>query len=299
MSRRIASQVHKQASRLLRQNYLRTEPAWFQAVLSNPPLPLPPKQPSPRTSYDLSPSGASTTHSLKNATKVAGHPEIQPVEYLEDKLRRQFFQDHPFEAFRPASLLEGGRVRDEHPIRGKQWTRLRQRGRNPTPEDAIRYAINLHEYHDLPLTNAYAAAVAQFRSLRAEHRIASSVALLEAEAYGWEFGSSQVEISFEKEEKALDTWQKKAEFDAGAFAARKRWKAEIDRKVGSWTRGQEYVRLWKEGVRPNYSPALTESGGLSTADGRNKRGSSKATKRAAQNVDYLALAVQRQTTPSS
>ena len=30
-----------------------------------------------------------------------------------------------------------------------------------------------------------------------------------------------------------------------------------DRKA--WSRGEEYVRLWKEGVRPDYSPALTES----------------------------------------
>ena len=26
----------------------------------------------------------------------------------------------------------------------------------------------------------------------------------------------------------------------------------------AWSRGEEYVRLWKEGVRPDYSPALTE-----------------------------------------
>ena len=26
----------------------------------------------------------------------------------------------------------------------------------------------------------------------------------------------------------------------------------------AWSRGEEYVRLWKEGVRPDYSPPLTE-----------------------------------------
>jgi len=26
----------------------------------------------------------------------------------------------------------------------------------------------------------------------------------------------------------------------------------------AWSRGEEYVRLWREGVRPDYSPALTE-----------------------------------------
>ncbi len=25
----------------------------------------------------------------------------------------------------------------------------------------------------------------------------------------------------------------------------------------AWSRGEEYVRLWKQGVRPDYSPALT------------------------------------------
>lgn len=277
MSRRIASQVHKQASRLLRQRYIRKEPAWFQAVLAHPPLPLPAKQPPPRTSYDLSPEGVPTAKSLKKATKFAGHPSPLPIRYLEDDLRRRFFQDHPFEAFRPASLLENDAIREEHPIRGKEWVRLRQRGRNPSPEEyvsqpsnptvllqiahfsidsAIQYALNLHEHHGLPLTNAYTAAIAQFRSLRSEHHIARTIALREAEAYGIEFGPSQVEISVAKEEKALDTWHRKAELDAGALAARKRWKTIVERNPGPWSRGQEYVRLWQEGVRPTYSPVL-------------------------------------------
>lgn len=48
--------------------------------------------------------------------------------------------------------------------------------------------------------------------------------------------------------------------DEGAMAARKRWKAIIERSGGNeaWSRGEEYVRLWKEGARPTYSAALTE-----------------------------------------
>ncbi len=282
MVRRIASQVHKQASRLLRQKFIQKEPAWFQAVLDNPPLPLPPKAPPPRTSYDLQPprsSSSSHTQSLKHT--IAQNPRPLPVHYIEDELRRQFFQDHPFEAFRATTLLEAAVIQSEHPIRGVNWTRLRQRGRNPTPDEyvclltvvrpltqltsrallsAIRYAVNLHEYHGMALTSAYSAAVAQFRSLRSEHHIASSIALLEAESYGIEFGPTQVEITYSKEEKALDSWQKKSEFDAGALAASKRWKAIVERDgpAGAWSRGQEYVRLWKEGVRPTYSPVLAE-----------------------------------------
>jgi len=64
-----------------------------------------------------------------------------------------------------------------------------------------------------------------------------------------------------QEQKALERWQKTDELDAGAIAARKRWKAIIDKQggVGSeWSKGQEYVRLWEGGVRPTYAPSLTE-----------------------------------------
>src|SRR4051812_8442101 len=111
MVRRIASQVHQQASRLLRSNYLQHEPAWYQAVLEHPPLPLPSRKPaSARTAYDLpAPSRAK----LKTRT-----PRPMPIAYVEDDVRRQFFRDHPFEAFKPVSLVEGGGIADEHPIRG-------------------------------------------------------------------------------------------------------------------------------------------------------------------------------------
>ena len=40
--------------------------------------------------------------------------------------------------------------------------------------------------------------------------------------------------------------------------ARKRWRAIIERSGNTeFTRGEEYVRLWKEGIRPDYSPALS------------------------------------------
>ena len=118
--------------------------------------------------------------------------------------------------------------------------------------------MNLHEYHEVPLTKAYSAAVAQFRSLRSEHDVAKKFALLEVEHYGIAFGPSQVEITFAKEERAFESWRKNEELDAGENAAKKRWRAIVEREgpPGSWTKGQEYVRLWQEGIRPTYSPAL-------------------------------------------
>lgn len=125
MVRRIASQVHKQAARLMRANYIKNEPVWFQAVLEHPPLPLPPRAPPVREDSGRLFSGK--MRKLKT--------EPLPIVYLEDKVRRQFFRDHPFEAFRPVTIVEGGGIEDDHPVRGENWTRLAQRGLNPSPEE--------------------------------------------------------------------------------------------------------------------------------------------------------------------
>ena len=127
MVRRIASQVHKQASRLTRAGFLKTPPVWYEAVLDHPPLPLPAREPPSRTSYDNS--------SSTRGQSLGSRP--LPITYVEDDIRRQFFRDHPFEAFRARSLTEAGAIEDEHPIRGLDWTRLNQRGRNPSPEEYV------------------------------------------------------------------------------------------------------------------------------------------------------------------
>ncbi|KAJ2919265.1 hypothetical protein MD484_g1182, partial [Candolleomyces efflorescens] len=253
MVRRIASQVHQQVSRLLQGEYIQREPSWYRAVINNPPLSLPPKTPPRRTPYDKKPQ-------LNPQQVYPKNPKPLPVHYIEDDLRRQFFRDHPFEAFRPTTLVENDRISDSHPIQKEEWVRLRQRGRNPTPDDTVQFALNLYQYHAVPLSEAYARAVAQFRALRSEHHVATTFAVMEAEALGAAFQPGELEQSFEKEKKALESWQKKEEQDEGALAARKRWKAIVEKREGQdrWTKGEEYVRLWKEGVRPDYSPILTQ-----------------------------------------
>ncbi|KAK7059156.1 mitochondrial ribosomal small subunit component [Paramarasmius palmivorus] len=255
MVRRVASQVHYQVSRLLKGGVMREEPLWYRAVLANPPLPLPAKAPPARTAYDQ--------HKKDSKAKLRPYePKPLPIYYLEDDIRRQFFRDHPFEAFRPVTLVERSVIGEntEGLASGKEWTRLRQRGRNPSPEDAVQFALNLHVAHDIPLTYAYARAVAQFRALRSEHHIASSISLMEADFFGAQFEPSETAHAFEKEIRSLDTWERRAEMDEGAMAARKRWRAiaSPNAEVRAWSKGQEYVRLWKEGVTPKYAPALTE-----------------------------------------
>jgi small subunit ribosomal protein S23 len=103
--------------------------------------------------------------------------------------------------------------------------------------------------------------VAQFRSLRSEHHIATTFAAMEAQELGSTFGTSEIEHSFELQKKGLSTWEKKEEQDEGALAAQKRWKAIVERRHGAdqWSKGEEYVRLWQQGVKPNYMPVLVPS----------------------------------------
>ncbi|KAJ7170123.1 mitochondrial ribosomal protein S25-domain-containing protein [Mycena filopes] len=254
MGRRLASQVHHQVSRLMRGNFILREPKWYKPVLEFPPLPLPAKAPPARTSYDQRPKAQSGRQAKLRRAK--NRP--LPIHYIEDDIRRQFYEDHPFEAFRPATLVEKGDIQ-LHEVNGETWTRLRQRGRNPLPEDAIQFAVNLHQIHEVPLSKAYAQAIAQFRSLRSEHHISTTFAVLEAEELGAVFAPGEIEHAFEKEKRALSTWEKLADVDEGSLAARKRWKMIAERHVGetNWSRGVQYVKMWQAGNRVNYSPAMT------------------------------------------
>ena len=67
---------------------------------------------------------------------------------------------------------------------------------------------------------------------------------------------AETERGLNKELEAIKTWHER--HDQIAIAAEKRWKAvvESDQPPVPWTAGQEYVRLWKERVRPNCSPAM-------------------------------------------
>jgi small subunit ribosomal protein S23 len=58
-----------------------------------------------------------------------------PIVFAEDELRRQFFRDHPFEAYRPVFLAESESVQGPPGPSGAAWTALSQRTTIPTAEE--------------------------------------------------------------------------------------------------------------------------------------------------------------------
>lgn len=126
-------------------------------------------------------------------------------------------------------------------------------------DSAVRFAVNLYEHTEgMTLSNAYAAAVMQYRALRSARHIASKIAVQEAEHYGVVFKPGSIERGFEREREHLKSWAQGKYAEAESLEARKRWRMRVERtgNVSSWTKGEEYVRLWKEDVRPDYSPAF-------------------------------------------
>jgi small subunit ribosomal protein S23 len=145
--RKLATQVPASVSRLLQSSLLQSPPAWYTPVLANPPSVLPPRQTVPRQRklpggvsdlppqhLDRSKEGLTRTHKMKHLRETKPRP--QEIVYPEDRVRRQFFKDFPFEALRPTSLVEGQDLRDEGAT-GREWISLAQRGAYPTVERCV------------------------------------------------------------------------------------------------------------------------------------------------------------------
>lgn len=138
MVRKVPGQVADATARLLRAGAL-PQPVWYQAALNHPPNPLPPRQLSRRpidsAAVGAQAEGVTATRRRKPTTPKL---KIPLIEYeLDDKIRRRFFKDFPFEALRPTSLVEGKVVHQskEGDVSGKEWVELKQRSERPEVEE--------------------------------------------------------------------------------------------------------------------------------------------------------------------
>ncbi|WVO18568.1 hypothetical protein L204_106287 [Cryptococcus depauperatus] len=213
--RRIPSQVPTTVGRLLQGDVIKSPPTWYTPVLAHPPPQLPPYSVKHRARpHELPPNAFSDSAAipegelerrdkLRGWKQRKGRPER--IVYEEDRIRRQFFKDFPFEALRPISMIEGSQVDTSKKISGQEWTKLEQRGGYPTVEDTIDFIINLKNTQSLSISDAYAMATLEFVELRARHQHATIAAELEASHYGAEFKPDAFEREFNLEQKALST----------------------------------------------------------------------------------------------
>ncbi|EGG05677.1 uncharacterized protein MELLADRAFT_31030, partial [Melampsora larici-populina 98AG31] len=105
-----AALVHNQLSSFLKTGLLQSPPPSYSALLNYPPTPTPLRQSIKRHEFDLPNSLKSTSKSFKHNhqfKKLIKTCKPLPIIYFEhDLIRKAFFKDHPFEAYRPINLIE-------------------------------------------------------------------------------------------------------------------------------------------------------------------------------------------------
>ncbi|UZJ57062.1 hypothetical protein CBS101457_006382 [Exobasidium rhododendri] len=219
MPRRIPTQVDQSLSRLLKGGYIKRTPVSYQTLVSYPSSSLPPRAPfadivdgTPSSTSNVDPlPGRSNAMNSKKRAQMMPKLSPRPIVYLADRIRERFYQDHPWEALRPRTLVEGAtlqEIKSPHP----GATDLSAWGRNPSPEDVVACTLHLHKNHSLSLSQAYHHTLSSYHALRAEHEHASRSAVLEARSYGAVFTTNslgeataavEIERGFRKEGEEL------------------------------------------------------------------------------------------------
>ena len=105
--------VHQATTQLLSTQRLTAPPSWYDVVGNVPP------------SQILVRTQPIEHHRQSKTKKPSKMFQPQNITYPEDKLRREFFGDHPWELARPRVVLEN----DGMDARTEDWSKIRQPGR--------------------------------------------------------------------------------------------------------------------------------------------------------------------------
>ncbi|KAF9191408.1 mitochondrial ribosomal small subunit component [Haplosporangium sp. Z 767] len=234
------ARIHSYVTKLLKANLIKNPPVWYPAATLAPPSPTflrerDPSAASPKAQLlfekkaeerlkkeaeeagTTPPSAsASRTHKeLSRSSRSQKHlrwKSVRPkaIIYPEDKLRRQFYEDHPWELRRPRCLVEtsGDGTR-------RNWKTLLQKGQSIaelTGEDVVQYQLYLMSTGKSE-REAYHIATEEFYLYRAQEETEARVAKEQAMAFGLKPRRSFVLNGLRREEEAL----REAEQNAAKF----------------------------------------------------------------------------------
>ncbi|KPI42615.1 37S ribosomal protein S25, mitochondrial [Cyphellophora attinorum] len=140
------------------------------------------------------------------------------LRYEEDKLRSQFFADHPWELARPRLLVETDGNQHAH----ADWsTGLQQPGIPVSGESvAQRQLWLLQNTPDITVPEAYDIARKEFYAIRRRQQIGQRIAAEEAENNGVDYGPSSMSKGMGKEAEVFDEWMVWAEKENMAIMQR-------------------------------------------------------------------------------
>ncbi|KAL8657394.1 MAG: hypothetical protein Q9226_001954 [Calogaya cf. arnoldii] len=197
------SRVHRTASQLFASERIKNLPSWHEVVGTIPPA---------QTLVRPQPLQYQQRPRRSNVRKPSKLFQPQRVVYEEDRLRREFFGDHPWELARPRVVLENDGKDSER----KDWSLVSQSDRPIDGESVVqRQVFLLHGNPDkgqipdpkMSPAKAYDQARKEFYERRLQQDIERRVAKEEAMATGAYFGKTTLQIGMELEDKTFEAWK--------------------------------------------------------------------------------------------
>ncbi|EKD13819.1 37S ribosomal protein Rsm25 [Drepanopeziza brunnea f. sp. 'multigermtubi' MB_m1] len=188
------SRVYQAASALLETGSITQPPPWFKTIGSIPPAEI------------LTRSQPTQHREVNHRSRVRKPSKLfkpQAIGYEEDKLRIQFYSDHPWELARPRIVLEND-GKDGHRC---DWSRIQQTGRQLSGESVVQRQLWLIKNTQYTPNQAYDIARKEFYELRHEEETERRVQREEATWTGAYFGKGVLEIGMELEDKAYESWK--------------------------------------------------------------------------------------------
>ncbi|KAL1877598.1 hypothetical protein VTK73DRAFT_8507 [Phialemonium thermophilum] len=204
-------------------------PAWLPAIESIPP-----------TEVLTRPYAIQHREPNRRAKKPSKLYKPTRIVYPEDKLRRTFYRDHPWELARPRMILE----MDGLDSRYCDWSKgVRQPGMALSGECVVQRQLWLMEHGGKTKEQAYDQARKEFYQLRQEEEVERRIAQEEARMVGAYFGKTAMQVGMELEDKEFERW--------------KNWAQEQNIKIDA-ERSQAYTSFGNDAEEAEAAPGVVE-----------------------------------------
>ncbi|GME65387.1 Ribosomal protein S25 mitochondrial [Neofusicoccum parvum] len=189
-----AARVHRAATQLLEAKRMKAPPPWYDIVADVPPsqqLVRPLQRTYPRKIAQ------------RNIRKPSRMFQPERLVYAEDKLRGDFFKDHPWELARPRIILEDSGADSKK----WDWSKIVQPGKKLDGESVVQRQRWLMIHAKKRKAEAYDQARKEFYEYRHREDLERRIAKEEAQAVGAYFGKGPLEVGMELEDAAFEEWK--------------------------------------------------------------------------------------------
>jgi small subunit ribosomal protein S23 len=192
-----AQRVHKYATQLLESKTLSSPPPWYNTIGE-----IPPSARLVRPVLQRPQKAGKKSSRLFSPVKVT---------YEEDRLRWEYFNDHPWELAKPRVILED----DGKDYQKWDWSHALCR---PEEKDVGYEGVQAWETKQRSQAAAYDKARKELYKTRHAREVESRIAKEEARAYGAFFGKGPLEVGMELEDQQYANWVEWAKKEQQALA---------------------------------------------------------------------------------